>query len=322
MKITISIHKISLLLAFLFVPWIAKSQILKERRVYYLDCSYSMEQNKIWDLVREELKLAIDCINDETTEILVCPYAFDMKSSVKVYQDYATPAGIKNLKNIIDNLPMNVATKTYHEIPLRDFYNFRVADDRVTYMFLMTDGVSDHIMEDHDDDPFPEELSHWYERFCGKQVYGFYVMLNSTAQKYKAALDVIGSKDKQRKHHLWAYESARVNINPIRLNYHAMLNVKNEDFFEIPIYGNCEGKTFDVQFPTESIIKIKKSYVKDGKLRVHIAIDGDIYLLSEEQTIPLKITMQGGGGFDFLVSEIVNVKCVRKPERTLKISIQ
>ena len=35
------------------------SQILKERRVYYLDCSYSMkEPNGIWDEVKENLKNA------------------------------------------------------------------------------------------------------------------------------------------------------------------------------------------------------------------------------------------------------------------------
>ena len=72
-----------LFILLLFLPLFAKGQILKERRVYYIDCSYSMKQNGIWDLVRDKLKDAIDEVNDETTEILVCPYAFDKKSSVK-----------------------------------------------------------------------------------------------------------------------------------------------------------------------------------------------------------------------------------------------
>ena len=44
------------------------AQILKERRVYYLDCSYSMVQYNIWNKVRENLVSAIDNINDETIE--------------------------------------------------------------------------------------------------------------------------------------------------------------------------------------------------------------------------------------------------------------
>lgn len=62
------------------------SQILKERRVYYLDCSYSMKQpNGIWDEVKENLKNAIEKVTDETTELVVVPFAFD-KIIMLVYQ--------------------------------------------------------------------------------------------------------------------------------------------------------------------------------------------------------------------------------------------
>jgi len=120
-----------LLFLLLFLPLFAKGQILKERRVYYIDCSYSMEQNGIWDLVRDKLKDAIDEVNDETTEILVCPYAFDTKSSVKMYRELATESGKNKLKSVIDGLPMSKSTMTYHEMPLRDYYNNRVSSDRI-----------------------------------------------------------------------------------------------------------------------------------------------------------------------------------------------
>lgn len=306
----------------LFLPLFAKGQILKERRVYYIDCSYSMKQNGIWDLVRDKLKDAIDGVNDETTEILVCPYAFDIKSSVKVYCELATENGKAKLKSIIDNLPMSKTTKTYHEMPLRDYYNNRVSPDRVNYVFFMTDGISDHEAEDHNYDPFPDELKTWQDRYKDKYVYGFYVMLHDSAKEYKAALDVIGSESTQQTHHLWAVDTPDVNINLVRFDTKAIFNARTEEYFEIPIYGSYNGKSFNAKFPDNSGIKIKSVNINDGKLRVYVNVYEDVHALPAEQEIPMELAMNGGGKFDFLVTEIVNVSCLSKPERTLKISIR
>lgn len=307
-----------LLFLLIFLPLFANSQILKERRVYYIDCSWSMKDNGIWDLVRDKLKEAIDDVNDETTEILVCPYAYDKKSSVKMYRELATETGKKKLKAIIDVLPMTKSTMTYHEMPLRDFYNNRVSPNRINYVFFMTDGVTDH----KGNDPFPAELNTWYSRYKDKYVYGFYVMLHDSAKKYKKALDVIGSVDTQRAHHLWAVDTTDVNINLVRLETRGVFNARTEKYFEIPIYGNCEGKSFKAKFPEHSAFQVKSIDLKDGKLRVYVNVKGNVHALPAVQNIPLEITMHGGGVFDFLVTEKVYVSCLSKPERTLKINIR
>ena len=80
------------------------SQILKERRVYYLDCSYSMKQpNGIWDEVKENLKNAIEKVTDETTELVVVPFAFDKNhhTSLPAFSSLATSKGKDFLKNKI-----------------------------------------------------------------------------------------------------------------------------------------------------------------------------------------------------------------------------
>lgn len=72
------------------------SQILKERRVYYLDCSYSMkEPNGIWDEVKDNLKNAIEKVTDETTELVVVPFAFDKNrhASLPAFSSLATSKG-------------------------------------------------------------------------------------------------------------------------------------------------------------------------------------------------------------------------------------
>lgn len=307
--------------ALLWFSNIAIAQQMKERRVYYVDCSYSMKQNKVWNLVRDNLKIAIDGIEDETTELFICPYAYDLTSNTKVYRELATKSGKDKLKAIIEKLPMTTATKTYHEMPLRDFYKDKASPDRVTYFFLMTDGVSDHIAEGNRD-PFPAELKKWKAKYDGKNVYGFYVMLHPSALKYKAAIDVIGEKETQRSNHLWAIESADVNINLIRLNRNAVFNARTEKYLEIPVFGEYEGKKFSAKFPKESDFYVEKSSVINGKLRIHVKVAKNVHTLPPTQKLPLELTMSGGGDFDFLITEKVMVECISKPEKTLKISIR
>ena len=66
---------------------------------------------------------------------------------------------------------------TYHYIPLRDFYDNRVDDSRVTYMFLMTDGED----EDKQHTAMNQLLPQWGAKYGNKNVYGFYVMLHNQA---------------------------------------------------------------------------------------------------------------------------------------------
>ena len=73
----------------------------KERRVYYLDCSYSMVRpNKIWNAVCDNLIKAIENIEDETTEIYVIPFAVDglFRNTLDAYIEQATPSGKESEK--------------------------------------------------------------------------------------------------------------------------------------------------------------------------------------------------------------------------------
>ena len=175
------------------------AQILKERRVYYLDCSYSMVQLKLWDKVRDNLKFAIDNINDETTEIIIIPFADNnFKNPVlKTMIANATEKGKNALKDRIASLPQpSTNTMTYHYIPLRDFYNCRVDDSRVTYMFLMTDGKD----EDTNQIALNQLLPHWGTKYGNRNVYGFYVMLDKEARNPK--IDKVCNNQE----HLWKVE--------------------------------------------------------------------------------------------------------------------
>lgn len=304
---------LSLLMLFTFFTVCAFAQILKERRVYYLDCSYSMETNGIWNSVRDNLKKAIDNVVDETTELIVIPFADNTSTNptLKPMVQFATAAGKNKLKSQIDGLTLNKSTKTYHYIPLSDFYNNRVDNNRVTYMFLMTDG--------QDEDPkqiaLKQLLPQWGAKYGNKNVYGFYVMLDKKATN-PAIDNVVKSQD-----HLWKVETADVNINLVRLQSNAIFNAKNDKYFDLPIYGDASGKSFSASFPTTCPYKVKKTEKKSNTLRIWVEPQSG-QKLSVSSDYPLTVKMTGGGNFDFLVTEKVSVKCEFKPERSLKITVR
>ena len=112
---------------------ILTAQILKERRVYYLDCSYSMKTNGVWDKVRDNLIHAIENVSDETTELVVIPFACDNGGNLgSIMINKADETGKRSLINGIEKLSLNKKTMTYHDVPLDDFNTKRTATNRVT----------------------------------------------------------------------------------------------------------------------------------------------------------------------------------------------
>ena len=292
---------------------IGHAQVLKERRVYYLDCSYSMVLNKIWDEVRTNLMNAIDNISDETTELVVIPFADNnLKDPVlKPMVAYATAEGKNTLKSYIKALKTNKNTMTYHYIPINDFYENRVSSDRITYMFLMTDGKD----EDEQKRALNELLPQWSVKYGNRNVYGFYVMLHKLASDLQID-NVCNNQD-----HLWKVETADVNINLIRLQPNSIFNAKNDEYFDLPIYGDLKNMMIEAQFVGDSPYKVKKVECFGSSLRVWVDFNRGISLPVSVDT-KLQTKLNGGGLYDFLVTDNISVKCEYKPERSLKISVR
>ena len=295
------------------LPVLVSAQILKERRVYYLDCSYSMQGGGLWDMVRDNLKTAIDRVPYDDTELLIVPFAFDNlhHSRLKAVSAKADQAGKDKLKAYIANLALNKNTMTYHKDVLDDFYCQSVDDDKVTYMFLMTDG-----QDEGKKGEFLSLLNQWGRLYGNRNVYGFYVMLNKAAKNAEIE-NTINSQS-----HLWKAETADININLIRLQNHAIFNIRNDSYIDLPIYGISKGLTINADFVDSSPYEVIKVAQDTNKLRVFIKVKENKSLLPDSDLHNLNLTMTGGGNFDFLVTETVAVKCENKKERSLKISVK
>lgn len=310
--------KVMLIFLLLTVSLLSFSQELKELRVYYLDCSYSMvKPHDLWDDVRTNLINAIQNVNDEKTELMVIPFAKDNtpfnRNKLSPISKMANSSGKAELIKAISTFPDPPKnTMTYLRDPLCDFYARRVAPAKVTYMFLMTDGQNEEIP----DSLFYNELKRWGNLFGDKYVYGFYVMLDKAAKNQKLE-SIIDSQP-----HLWKVESADVNINLIRLHNKGVFNARNETYFELPYYGDISGKNIAAQFDTDSPCRVTKTEKAGNKIRFYVKNLKDVHQMPPSSIHTLHISMDNCSKFDFLVTDIVRIEILSKPERSLKINIR
>lgn len=304
----------AIIIILLFIPAeTINAQILKERRVYYLDCSYSMKSLKIWDKVRNNLKTAIDNVSDETTELIVIPFT-DRRSThfpLPVFSEYATAKGKQILKNAIDNMLCDKACNTVHHVPLEDFVNNRINDSQITYMFLMTDGQNElEILE------FENLLKQWGMRFSNKNVYGFYVMLHKEAKNPKVEQII------EKQEHLWKVETADVNINLIRFDDRATFNIRGENFVEIPIYGKIDSQSIQLEIEPNDCYEIERYDISSNNLRIYLKGKQSKSLIPDLTELYLKTTYIGNDNYTFMVSDNIMLTCMNKKERSLRISIK
>ena len=283
----------------------------KERRVYYLDCSYSMiKPNKIWNAVCNNLIEAIENIEDETTEIYVIPFAFDCsdRATLNAFVETATPEGKKNLKDKIKSIKPG-SSKTYHWNPINDFYvNNRMQTDGITYMFLMTDGEDEH----SDKTKFPNLLQDWENRCGNNNVYGFYVMLDSSARNSAVSYAISTQTN------LWEVETADLNINLIRLESGCIFNARNnQQHVDIPVSGNIDTIEFQLDTIGKSDYAISNCEKYSDFLRVHLKPKKELSHIPEEIKLPISIKLEGAGDFVFLLTDTIEILCENEYFKTI-----
>lgn len=294
------------------MPFCLQAQLQKERRVYYLDASYSMHKpNKIWDAVKADLMKAIRNVEDETTELVVFPFS-DAKHDHTPHAELATEAGKQRLIAWVDGYEYHDRNcKTVHNLPMSDFFANRANDDRITYMFFMTDGENEQEVKE-----FNDKLSAWGERYGDRTVYGFYVMLHQSARN--AAVEKIVAEQP----HLWLVNSADVNIRIARVQSQATFNVRNDSYLEMPIVSKTAGYKVEASIADDDY-RVTRSEIVDGKLRVYIEGNGDISTLPEKKSVSLSLNCQKTPDqFSFWVSDKVKLTVLNQKERTLKISVK
>ena len=300
--------RISLLCFLVLISERAFCQGMTERRVYYLDATYSMiSPSKLWDPVRKDLAKAINAIDDDNTEIYVVAFGGNNGVGLQEWHGYATEEGKQQIIAGFMGYAPKKNTMTYLDIPLNDFYRTKVIDNTVTYCFLMTDGND----ENKDPNKFANCLREWGGKYTNSNVYGFYVMLNQAAHDPKIK-PIIDAQD-----HLWQVATADVNINLVRLDKNATLNIRSESRIEIPLKGKANHLDFTASFDPTSAVQVEGMSLVDGKLVVETSVTGDKATMPESFWEDLNVGVVNGSEFDILVTDKVKVNVLNKYERVI-----
>ena len=302
----------------------ATAQTRLEKRVYYLDCSQTMLNNDLWNRVKNNLKEAINKIDDSNTEVEVVLFAYDLShnTDTKINREckqISSSEGKRLLVKFIDEIPAPTRGKentyTFHDVPLIDFCNYRIDLDKDNYFYLMTDGLDEYGRKGPkvSTKSFDEYIkANWRQVTKDKNVFGFYVMLSGNDNKRFELC--------KNTSYLWYMETADVNVNTIRAS------VENSPAYPTPIKIKLSGKK-NLNHVTPSIsgsnpyYNLSKSDYKDGIITLIPSIRPGI----EAKEIPLSVeskvllsTPQGpfeGKQFNIIVDEelCVDIKCIKNP---------
>lgn len=316
---------VSLILCFLLLfPTELFCQKFKgERRVYFLDATYSMLTNKVgnntlWEESKKNLIAAINQINDPATEIVVIAFADDKDPVNKIWirlEDKATDNGKHNIITQLNKIVPNQypSSLTNLDTPLKDFIEKESKSDKINYMFLMTDGEHDYkyIKEK------PEERIKSWGNCTSPLTFGFHVeLVGLKGAASKALKDEINKQDR-----IWTVQSADVDLNLIRLENEAVLNIKNEDALEIPIY--FQGVNHDiinkiVPSLNNSDFSIDNYEIDNDKIILTFKHDKDLSLIPDESQICILLNLPDTPK-TFLLTDKINTKILNKKERTLAL---
>ncbi|MCM1502072.1 MAG: hypothetical protein NC115_05330 [Bacteroidales bacterium] len=296
-----------------------KAQTIKgERRIYYLDATYSMvSPNRLWKPCKENLIRAIQNIDDCNTEIVVVVFADDRNPAKNVWykwEDKATDSGKQRLIDNIKAVPHPVkSTMTNLYRPWTDFYN-EVKRDKVNYMFLMTDG------EHEQGGDFLGAIDMWCSS-TGLLTYGFFVELNTKLNT--ASSKAVHKHIDAQKERLWRVSTADVNINLIRLENLSTFNVRNDEFIDIPVY--LTGKKISVLKNLKFTLKgcndfnINKVDVSSDNVRLYVSNNADIFNFPVRSNFTVNVELQDPDDKTFLLTNSVKVNCLNEKERAVKL---
>lgn len=315
---------ISIILFLLHAFFIQAEEPSGERRVYYLDATYSMVSNKLWEPCKENLINAINNIEDVNTELVVVIFADDRADSKRIWKKWEEKASDDGKNSLIKNIreaPLPIkSSMTNLYTPLVDFYS-EVNPDKVNYMFLMTDGGHEQ------GGNFYGAIDQWSLR-TNERTYGFFVELTDNVGGGE-----IVARDKARGHidrqtekcrRIWRVSTADVNIDLIRLETTAIFNIRNDKYIDIPLHFSGKNdsaiKSLNFTFGDSSDLRISRTEITNNNIRLFIEHDIDIHNYPAQSTALIYVSLPSNNDRTFLLTNQIRVNCINKKELALFLS--
>lgn len=285
-----------------------------EYRAYYLDVTASMEDNGIWQPVKETLKEAIKKITDETTTLEVVAWTDDNHKNGPSLKRKADENGKRELCKFIDELQTVSDCHTDVYVPFEDFYSKHAQDKGETYFFLMTDGKT----FSKNREKLDKAINDWKHK-TNSHTYGFYVMLTSEA----AAQDIKAAVERQNTQ-LWTVETADVNIGHVKLEKTDYMVRERKGYCDIPVHGQFAKGEISVCLddPFYAISRQAMTQDSHGNNALRVFFEHKTSDLPTNRVITLTAKAEKLPQYTFLITKSVEIECINKFVPAVEISFR
>lgn len=295
----------------------------KERRVYYLDVTASMKgydgktkrfygERSIWENVVSNLLDAVDSIDNEDTEIIIKTFTDSAHGVQTIVSEKATKSGKAIIREKVTEIEPENNTDVWTDVyvPFEDFYEHEIKWNRVNYFFLMTDGQqTDNQKHPGGTEKLDAVIAKWNDITDNgeKHIYGFYVMLCDAARSQSIKEQI------ELQQHLWAVESASVNINLIRPKKDNFIcNIRKGDskrYIDIPMAGKIRNAGLKVTGNNDYCQVDRTEIIDDNTLRVYLSLKKYLAQIPNLSTLEDLQISQPTTSYTYLLSDSVSVQC-------------
>jgi hypothetical protein len=209
------------------------------------------------------------------------------------------PDGLGSMTNIVD------ALKKFHQISKNEYLN---------YMFLYTDGINE--LGD-----LGTELQSWNSKNANSNKYGFYVLVHKAADNKDVR---VAEKNQDN---FWVVPDAKQKIVICSIKDTWVKDVRET---QKPLVLSVQGKTqifdgdVDIQSNTNPYYQLKniKTDIRNSMISFEISPKCKLSTCPKEYDLKINIRKIGGSPYSFITPQVINVKCINKPIKILKIGIK
>jgi len=291
--------------------------LLNEKRIYMLDVTASMvgegvvETPNIFSEVKSKLAQAISDIQSLQTEVVVIPFTDSPFEPIRgfLHDKDSLLAAITNID--IRRGDTNIAGAWDRGLRELD-------STKVNYMFLLTDGLHNCVVEK---DTLYKKLSSWSDLSKGKHMFAFYVMLTPHARELEIAQIVDNTNQ------MWLIESMDVNASFINSSVSVSVNVNEDSKVKLWFTSN-NNKVFNKEIDFHISLE-KNPYYAIRNFDIHFYnryVEFELEELRPRIEIPLETNLLVFIEYDktkypliFFTPETINFNVINKGVRTMKI---
>lgn len=288
----------------------------KEQRIFLWDVSESLISNGMWKSLQDALIDGINFIdNDDESRIVLVPF-YSQPLEGEIMDVPANADGKKKLIEFIKNRkckPDGLGSKTNIVGALKKFHQISKSG-YLNYMFLYTDGINEI-------GNLGAELQSWNSNNTSSNKYGFYVLVHEAADNW----DVRVAEENQE--NFWVVRDAKQKIVICSIKDTWIKDVREA---QKPLLLSVQGKTqifdgdIDIQSNTNPYYQLKniKTDIRNSIISFEISPKCNLSTCPKEYDLKINIRKIGGSPYSFITPQVINVKCINKPIKILKIGIK